>query len=50
MDPGLDQIDTLLHWRHAVSHADLERSVVGVVGDSSHGGGPLAATVGLLLH
>ena len=35
VDPGLDQIDTLLHWRHAVSHADLERSVVGVVGDSS---------------
>ena len=30
----LDQIDTLLHWRHAVSHADLNgRS--GIVGDSS---------------
>jgi hypothetical protein len=35
VDPGLDRIDTLLHWRHAVSHAELERSVVGVVGDSS---------------
>jgi predicted O-methyltransferase YrrM len=34
VDPGLDQIDTLLHWRHAVSHAGLERSIVGVVGDS----------------
>jgi hypothetical protein len=34
VDPGLGQIDTLLHWRHAVSHAGLERSIVGVVGDS----------------
>jgi MMP 1-O-methyltransferase len=34
VDPGSGQIDTLLHWRHAVSQADLERSVVGVVGDS----------------
>ncbi|MGP0029683.1 MAG: class I SAM-dependent methyltransferase [Acidimicrobiales bacterium] len=34
VDPGLDRIDTLLHWRHAVSHAGLEGAVVGVVGDS----------------
>lgn len=34
VDPGLGRIDTLLHWRRAVSHAGLERSIVGVVGDS----------------
>jgi predicted O-methyltransferase YrrM len=34
VDPGSGQIDTLLHWRHAVSQAHLEGSVVGVVGDS----------------
>jgi len=35
VDPGLGQIDTLAHWRSAISGADLERSVVGVVGDSA---------------
>jgi len=34
VDPDLGQIDTLLHWRHAISHAGLEHSVMGVVGDS----------------
>lgn len=34
VDPDLGQIDTLSHWRQAVSGAHLERSVVGVVGDS----------------
>jgi MMP 1-O-methyltransferase len=35
IDPDLGRIDTLAHWRRAVSGADLEGSVVGVVGDSS---------------
>jgi MMP 1-O-methyltransferase len=35
VDPDLGQIDTLAHWRRAVSCAGLEASVVGVVGDSS---------------
>jgi MMP 1-O-methyltransferase len=35
VDPELGQIDTLAHWRRAVSGAGLEGSVVGVVGDSS---------------
>jgi hypothetical protein len=34
VDPDVGRIDTLLHWRRAVTGADLERSVVGVVGDS----------------
>ena len=34
VDPERGVIDTLPQWRHAVSGADLERSVVGVVGDS----------------
>jgi predicted O-methyltransferase YrrM len=34
VDPELGRIDTLWHWRRAISAADLERSVVGVVGDS----------------
>jgi predicted O-methyltransferase YrrM len=34
VDPDLGQIDTLLHWRHAISHAGLEDSVTGIVGDS----------------
>jgi predicted O-methyltransferase YrrM len=34
VDPGLGQIDTLLHWRHAVARADLDPAVIGVVGDS----------------
>jgi MMP 1-O-methyltransferase len=34
VDPKLGQIDTLSHWRRAISGSDLERSVVGVVGDS----------------
>jgi predicted O-methyltransferase YrrM len=35
VDPKLGQIDTLSHWRRAISDADLEETVVGVVGDSS---------------
>jgi MMP 1-O-methyltransferase len=35
VDPELDQIDTLLHWRKAISRSRLEQSVVGIVGDSS---------------
>jgi predicted O-methyltransferase YrrM len=35
VDPALGQIDTLAHWRRAVSGAGLEASVVGVVGDSA---------------
>ncbi len=35
VDPRIGQIDTLAHWRDAIGRADLERSVVGVVGDSS---------------
>jgi MMP 1-O-methyltransferase len=35
VDPERGQIDTLLHWRTAVAGADLEGSVVGVVGDSA---------------
>ena len=34
VDPALGQIDTLSHWRRAISDADLEGTVVGVVGDS----------------
>jgi MMP 1-O-methyltransferase len=34
VDPERGQIDTLSHWRRAVSEAGLERSVVGIVGDS----------------
>jgi predicted O-methyltransferase YrrM len=34
VDPDLGRIDTLAHWRRAISDAALEGSVVGVVGDS----------------
>ena len=34
VDPDLGRIDTLAHWRRAIGDADLEGSVVGVVGDS----------------
>jgi predicted O-methyltransferase YrrM len=34
VDPDFGQIDTLRHWRRAIATAALERSVVGVVGDS----------------
>ena len=34
VDPELGRIDTLSHWRRAVTDADLESSVGGVVGDS----------------
>jgi predicted O-methyltransferase YrrM len=34
VDPTIGQIDTLLHWRKAISSSALEHSVVGVVGDS----------------
>jgi predicted O-methyltransferase YrrM len=34
VDPEIGRIDTLLHWRRAITAAELERSVVGVVGDS----------------
>jgi predicted O-methyltransferase YrrM len=35
VDPELGQIDTLLHWRKAISGAGLERSVQGIVGEST---------------
>jgi predicted O-methyltransferase YrrM len=35
VDPARGRIDTLSHWRRAISEIDLEGSVVGVVGDSS---------------
>jgi MMP 1-O-methyltransferase len=35
VDPERGQIDTLLQWRRAISSAELEGSVVGVVGDST---------------
>jgi MMP 1-O-methyltransferase len=35
VDPDLGRIDTLSHWRRAVSDAGLEGSVVGIVGDSA---------------
>jgi hypothetical protein len=34
VDPEVGQIDTLSYWRRAISESTLERSVVGVVGDS----------------
>ncbi len=34
VDPDVGRIDTLGHWRRAISDAGLETSVVGVVGDS----------------
>jgi hypothetical protein len=34
VDPDAGRIDTLLHWRHTITGAGLEASVVGVVGDS----------------
>ena len=34
VDPTIGQIDTLSHWRRAITDSALERSVVGVVGDS----------------
>jgi hypothetical protein len=34
VDPEVGRIDTLLQWRRAITGAALERSVVGVVGDS----------------
>ena len=34
VDPSTGRIDTLPHWRRAMITADLERSVVGLVGDS----------------
>ena len=34
VDPTIGQIDTLAHWRRAITDSALERSVVGVVGDS----------------
>ena len=34
VDPLDGRLDTLPHWRRAVATADLERCVVGVVGDS----------------
>ncbi len=34
IDPATGRIDTLPHWRHTVVTADLESSVVGIVGDS----------------
>jgi predicted O-methyltransferase YrrM len=34
IDPEVGRIDTLLHWRRAITGAALEQTVVGVVGDS----------------
>ncbi|HMD45930.1 MAG TPA: class I SAM-dependent methyltransferase [Acidimicrobiales bacterium] len=34
VDPEVGRIDTLPHWRRAVGRADLEATVVGLVGDS----------------
>jgi predicted O-methyltransferase YrrM len=34
VDPDVGRIDTLLHWRRAITEADLEQSIVGVIGDS----------------
>jgi len=34
VDPATGRIDTLPHWRRAMITADLEQSVVGLVGDS----------------
>jgi predicted O-methyltransferase YrrM len=34
IDPGTGRIDTLPHWRRTIGGADLERTVVGLVGDS----------------
>ena len=34
VDPVAGRIDTLLHWRQTVTATGLERTVVGVVGDS----------------
>lgn len=46
VDPDTDRIDTLPHWRRTVTGADLESSVVGIVGDSptvsAHWSKPLA--------
>jgi len=35
VDPTDGRIDTLPHWRHAIARAGLERTVVGIVGDSA---------------
>jgi MMP 1-O-methyltransferase len=37
IDPDTGRIDTLPHWRRTVGGADLERTVVGLVGDSPCG-------------
>jgi MMP 1-O-methyltransferase len=34
VDPQVGQIDTLAHWRRAITSAHLEKTVVGVIGDS----------------
>jgi len=34
VDPSTGRIDTLPHWRRTIAAADLEASVVGIVGDS----------------
>jgi predicted O-methyltransferase YrrM len=34
VDPTSGRIDTLPHWRHTIVGAELEHSVVGIVGDS----------------
>jgi predicted O-methyltransferase YrrM len=34
VDPDAGRIDTLLHWRRAITVGELEQSVVGIVGDS----------------
>jgi hypothetical protein len=34
VDPDVGRIDTLAHWRHTIVGAELEASVMGVIGDS----------------
>ncbi len=45
VDPEQGRIDTLGHWRRAVTTAGLEESVVGVVGDSVTAGRAFRAPV-----
>lgn len=35
VDPDIERIDTLLHWRRSIITTCLEESVIGVVGDSA---------------
>ena len=50
VDPATGRIDTLPHWRRTVVDADLESSVVGLVGDSPTVSSHWSTPLGLLLH